>query len=136
MAAPQPWPGHQLFLPGALPCTPAFYRAAVGRPRGRQPGGRAGGGAGVGVHARTAEQHREDGSRGGNSDPSAASRLSNEAEAKAMGLQGGERCPGCDGEECTVHKVLEGGGSDGGRGCMIGEKCLYRRNRRTGGRAG
>jgi hypothetical protein len=29
MAAQEPWPGHLLLLPGALPCTPDFCRAVV-----------------------------------------------------------------------------------------------------------
>jgi hypothetical protein len=103
-----------------------------------QPGGQAAqafGGEHLGVHARTAKQHREDASRGGEravelgkafggehgADTSATGSRGNEAMAKAKGLQGGEECPGCDGEKCAVFKKgLGGKGSDGKKGYMIG----------------
>ncbi len=56
-------------------------------------------------------------------DPSAAGRRGHEAQAKARGLQGDEKCPGCDGEQCTVvKKGLVGKASDGKQGLVVGKK--------------
>ncbi len=127
-------------------------QAALAAVSGRR-GGRRAAELGVGVHARTAEQHREDGRRGGEvggartaevGHIAALSKRGNEAKAARDGLEGDEKCPGCDGEQCGVHKVGLGKGSNGQQGRMIGEEwyCdrhgqrLYRRLRRAGGRAG
>jgi hypothetical protein len=117
MAAQQPWPGHLLCLPGALPCTAEQHRED----------GRRAAELGLGVHARTAEQHREDGSRGGEravelgggfggehgADPSAAGSRGNEAMARAIGAAGGRGVPRVRWR--AVHGVQDRAGGQGER---------------------
>ncbi len=88
--------GRVEWLDGAPVLAMSDSLAALGAVHGRRGG------------ERTAEQHREDSSRGAElggfggehgADPSAAGSRGNEGKAKAMGLQGGEKCSGCDGEE-------------------------------------